>query len=257
MIPGATAPKLAGVCTRSPMASRCGSRAYHGWSGPWPARTTRVPGQQDGLVCRARRPPDAEHQDPVRARPPRHRPEVGRDARVSSPRWQPTSVAHGMGTPLHHETVAPSGPAWRLLGRGSRGRDLTHTCLVPQSAHPHLWRLSVSASHTPPLNPVECGNLRQSRVPSCNRRSDRKRPPDGSRYGRARPPAAEARLDRSTGISAGGNATGFDLRVEDFVGGSVSGPDRSLEVAIPEGRCLGAGLVDRPHQLADLVAVTE
>src|SRR6266705_153621 len=36
-----------------------------------------------------------------------------------------------------------------------------------------------------------------------------------------------------------------------------SGSARSLEVAIPECRCLGAGPVDRPHWFANLVAVTE
>src|SRR5262245_31260144 len=44
---------------------------------------------------------------------------------------------------------------------------------------------------------------------------------------------------------------------DDFVGSSVSGPDRALEVAMPEGRGLGAGPADRPHRLADFLAVPE
>jgi hypothetical protein len=46
-------------------------------------------------------------------------------------------------------------------------------------------------------------------------------------------------------ISEGRKPTGFDLRVDDFVGGSVSGPDGSIQIAIPECGRLGAGPVDR------------
>lgn len=46
------------------------------------ARTALVPGQESGLVCGARRPPDARTQHSVSSGPQRHRAAIVRDAPV-------------------------------------------------------------------------------------------------------------------------------------------------------------------------------
>ena len=60
------------------------------------------------------------------------------------PRWQPTGVSHGAGAPVQPGPVSASRPACRAVWRGSGRRTSTHTRLVPQSANPHLRRLSMS-----------------------------------------------------------------------------------------------------------------
>ena len=60
------------------------------------------------------------------------------------PRWQPTGVSHGAGAPVQPGALSASGPACRPVWRGSGRRDSPHTRLVPQSANPHLRRLSMS-----------------------------------------------------------------------------------------------------------------
>ena len=118
--------------------------ATHGGDGQWRARAALVPGQEGGLVCGACRPADAGDQHPARSGPQRHRAEIVRDEGVPSSRWQPTGVSHGAGTPVQPGALSASGPACRPMWRGSGRRASPDTRLVPQSANPHLRRLSMS-----------------------------------------------------------------------------------------------------------------
>jgi hypothetical protein len=113
-----------------------------------------------GLVRGARRPAEAGDQHPARSGPQCYRAQVIRDERVPSSSRKPTGVSDGAGTPLQPGPLSASGEACRSMRGGSGRRASPHHRLVPQSADPHLRRPSVSASHAPPRNPVECGNFK-------------------------------------------------------------------------------------------------
>ena len=65
-----------------------------------------------------------------------------------------TGLAH-----LYNLVRISVGPRMRAVWGGSGRRASTDTRLVPQRANPHVWRLSMSGDHVPPLNSVECENF--------------------------------------------------------------------------------------------------
>jgi hypothetical protein len=143
---GAPAEGLAGVCAGPAVTPLCRPRRHHGGDGQRRARTTMVPGQESGLVCGARRPPDASDQHPAGSGPQRHRPETVHDEGLPSSRWEPTGVSHGTRTPVQPGPLPASRQArWPLWG-GSRRRESPDTRLAAQSPNPHVWRLSMSGT---------------------------------------------------------------------------------------------------------------
>src|SRR5262249_48311513 len=143
-LPGTAAQAPAGVCAGPTVAPLRRLRRPHGGDDERRAGATLVSGQESGLVRGACRPADAGDQHAVRPGPSRQRAETLRDAGVPSPRWPPTGVSHAAGTPLQPGALSASRPACRSVWRGSRRRTGPYRRLVPQSADPHVWRLSMS-----------------------------------------------------------------------------------------------------------------
>jgi len=65
------------------------------------------------------------------------------DCKPSS-RWQPTGVSHRAGALVEPHSLSASRQTCRAVRRGSGRRPSTHGRLVPQSADPHIRRLSMS-----------------------------------------------------------------------------------------------------------------
>ena len=68
-LPGAPAQELARVCAGPAVPPLCRPRHRNGWSSQWEARAALVPGEEGGLVCGPRRPPDAGDQHPAGSSP--------------------------------------------------------------------------------------------------------------------------------------------------------------------------------------------
>ena len=96
LLQGAPAQRPTRVCTGPTVTPLCRPRHAHSRGGQRRTRTTVVSGQESGLVCGARRPPDAGDQHAAGSSPQRHRPETVHDEGIPSSRWEPTGVSHGL-----------------------------------------------------------------------------------------------------------------------------------------------------------------
>jgi hypothetical protein len=112
-----------------------------------------------GLVCGARRPAEAGDEHRAGSSAQRHRPQTLRHARLPPSRWESSGVSHRPGAPVQLNPLSAPGPERGQVWGGSGGRSRPDSGLDAQPANPHVGRLSVCASASPPLNSGECGNL--------------------------------------------------------------------------------------------------
>jgi|RhiMetdeSRZDD1v2_1073273.scaffolds.fasta_scaffold164414_3 hypothetical protein len=145
VVPGAPAERLAGVCTRPEIASLCGPRCRHGWACQRCTYAALVSGQEGGRYAVL-----VDPQMPVtstllnQAHNAIER-QLFALKGFHHPDGSEQAFPDGASPPIQPDTVSASRPACRPLWRGSRRWAITYSRLVPPSAHPHLWRLSLSA----------------------------------------------------------------------------------------------------------------
>jgi hypothetical protein len=107
-------------CTGAVSARACGDLRWV--SDCATLRTTAlVSGQEGGLVCGARSPPDAGDEHPAGASPQRPRAQALRDAGLPSCRWQPTGVSDRAGPSVQLGPLAALCSACRAGGGAGEG----------------------------------------------------------------------------------------------------------------------------------------
>ena len=112
---------------------------------------------QSGVVYGTRRPADARDEHVPGSGPQRHRPQALRDERLPSCGWESGRVSDGLSASVQPDSVSTASEECRPVRGGSRRRAGTDVRLDAQPANPDVGRLSVHASTSPPLNPMECG----------------------------------------------------------------------------------------------------